>query len=204
MTEQYYNESVEQAASYNSRLCAEKKMRMPFLDSQTGVAQNHTRLWMPYRYRSPGKFIHIYSYLFISPSLSCLLLVNVMLIMYNWADLTLLPLFNSSLGAIFHCYTLRKGSKMYYNQTQRILLYSMHIFLQVWNPVRSIHILLKDGRWKKGHIKRGRQPNLPELKKRMRVPKVSNLSVNHYFRLNVYFFIICLFLVNRGTRINGD
>lgn len=56
MNEQYYKECVEQAANYNARLSAERKMRLPFLDSQTGVAQNHTRLWMPYRYRGPGQF----------------------------------------------------------------------------------------------------------------------------------------------------
>ena len=54
MNEQYYKECVEQAANYNARLASEGKMRLPFLDSQTGVAQNHSQLWMPYRYRGPG------------------------------------------------------------------------------------------------------------------------------------------------------
>ena len=54
MNEQYYKECVEQAANYNARLASERKMRLPFLDSQTGVAQNHSQLWMPYRYRGPG------------------------------------------------------------------------------------------------------------------------------------------------------
>lgn len=63
MTKKYYKERIDNAASYNSRLCSEKKLRLPFLDSQTGVAQNHSNLWMLYRYRSPGQFAgQIYSY----------------------------------------------------------------------------------------------------------------------------------------------
>ena len=54
LTEQYYREALENVASYNSRLCTERRQRLPFIDSQTGVAQNHTNLWMPYRYRGPG------------------------------------------------------------------------------------------------------------------------------------------------------
>ena len=57
MNEQYYKECVEQAANYNARLSAERRMRLPFLDSQTGVAQSHSQLWMPYRYRGPGKML---------------------------------------------------------------------------------------------------------------------------------------------------
>ena len=58
MNEQYYKECVEQAANYNARLAAERRMRLPFLDSQTGVAQNHSQLWMPYRYRGPGRWMN--------------------------------------------------------------------------------------------------------------------------------------------------
>ena len=42
---------MDSAASYNARLCNERRLRSPFLDSQTGVAQNHSNLWIPYRYR---------------------------------------------------------------------------------------------------------------------------------------------------------
>ena len=55
LTKKYYKERIDNAASYNSRLCSERKLRLPFLDSQTGVAQNHSNLWMLYRHRSPGK-----------------------------------------------------------------------------------------------------------------------------------------------------
>ena len=54
LTEQHYREALENVASYNSRLCTERRQRLPFIDSQTGVAQNHTNLWIPYRYRGPG------------------------------------------------------------------------------------------------------------------------------------------------------
>ena len=52
--EQAFVEAIENAASVNTRLCIERKMRLPFLDSQTGVAQNHTILWHPYKDRQPG------------------------------------------------------------------------------------------------------------------------------------------------------
>lgn len=62
-SESFYNEAIEQAASFNIRLKNDRKMRLPFLDSQTGVAQSHTDLWHSYRHRRPGKFLgQIYSY----------------------------------------------------------------------------------------------------------------------------------------------
>lgn len=54
LNEQFYREAVDNVASYNSRLCSERRLRLPFLDSQTGVAQNHSNLFIPYRYRNPG------------------------------------------------------------------------------------------------------------------------------------------------------
>ncbi|KZC07733.1 Zinc finger protein DPF3 [Dufourea novaeangliae] len=58
-----YRESIENASTYNSRLCRERRLRMPFLDSQTGVAQNHSALFMSARERLPG-LLHgqIYTY----------------------------------------------------------------------------------------------------------------------------------------------
>ncbi|XP_059156540.1 zinc finger protein ubi-d4-like isoform X2 [Physella acuta] len=53
-TEQRYMDLLEQTASFNTRLSIERKMRLPFLDSQTGVAQRHTNLFHPYRHRLPG------------------------------------------------------------------------------------------------------------------------------------------------------
>lgn len=54
MNDPVYKETVENAASYNSRLSSERTMRLPFLDSQTGVAQNHSNLFMDPRQRLPG------------------------------------------------------------------------------------------------------------------------------------------------------
>jgi hypothetical protein len=31
-----YREAIENSANYNTRLCIERRLRMPFLDSQTG------------------------------------------------------------------------------------------------------------------------------------------------------------------------
>ncbi|KAG7272725.1 hypothetical protein CRUP_038171 [Coryphaenoides rupestris] len=52
--EQCYRDAMEQCHSYNSRLCAERSVRMPFLDSQTGVAQSNCYIWMEKRHRGPG------------------------------------------------------------------------------------------------------------------------------------------------------
>ncbi|XP_052262041.1 zinc finger protein DPF3-like isoform X2 [Dreissena polymorpha] len=62
-SETVYLDAVEAAASFNLRLKNDRKMRLPFLDSQTGVAQSHTDLWHSYRHRQPGKYVgQIYSY----------------------------------------------------------------------------------------------------------------------------------------------
>uniref|UniRef100_A0A8C7LGC0 Double PHD fingers 2 n=1 Tax=Oncorhynchus kisutch TaxID=8019 RepID=A0A8C7LGC0_ONCKI len=45
---------MEQCHNYNARLCAERSVRMPFLDSQTGVAQSNCYIWMEKRHRGPG------------------------------------------------------------------------------------------------------------------------------------------------------
>ncbi|XP_059817307.1 zinc finger protein neuro-d4 isoform X2 [Hypanus sabinus] len=45
---------MEHCRSYNARLCAERSMRLPFLDSQTGVAQNNCYIWMDKTHRGPG------------------------------------------------------------------------------------------------------------------------------------------------------
>uniref|UniRef100_A0AAY4E025 D4, zinc and double PHD fingers family 2 n=1 Tax=Denticeps clupeoides TaxID=299321 RepID=A0AAY4E025_9TELE len=52
--EQYYKDAMEQCHSYNARLCAERSILMPFLDSQTGVAQSNCYIWMEKRHRSAG------------------------------------------------------------------------------------------------------------------------------------------------------
>ncbi|XP_049613434.1 zinc finger protein DPF3 isoform X2 [Syngnathus scovelli] len=53
--DQFYKDAIEQCRSYNSRLRAERSVRMPFLDSQTGVAQNNCYIWMEKCQRQPGR-----------------------------------------------------------------------------------------------------------------------------------------------------
>ncbi|MBN3270849.1 DPF3 protein, partial [Polyodon spathula] len=52
--DQFYKEAIEHCRSYNARLCAERSVRLPFLDSQTRVAQNNCYIWMEKRHRGPG------------------------------------------------------------------------------------------------------------------------------------------------------
>lgn len=54
MKDATYKEAIESSANFNTRLCIERRMRLPFLDSQTGVAQNHSNLFMHKRQRMPG------------------------------------------------------------------------------------------------------------------------------------------------------
>ncbi|KOB75265.1 Requim [Operophtera brumata] len=58
-----YKEIIENSSTFNSRLCAERRMRMPFIDTQTGVAQNHCNLFVTKRQRLPGqKEGQVYTY----------------------------------------------------------------------------------------------------------------------------------------------
>ncbi|XP_053908865.1 zinc finger protein neuro-d4 isoform X2 [Cuculus canorus] len=52
--EEFYREALEHCRSYNARLCAERSLRLPFLDAQTGVAQNNCYIWMESAHRRPG------------------------------------------------------------------------------------------------------------------------------------------------------
>ncbi|XP_051941968.1 zinc finger protein DPF3-like isoform X1 [Hippocampus zosterae] len=52
--DQFYKDAIEQCRSYNARLCAERSVRLPFLDSQTRVAQNNCYIWMERHQRSPA------------------------------------------------------------------------------------------------------------------------------------------------------
>ncbi|KAF3849708.1 hypothetical protein F7725_019427 [Dissostichus mawsoni] len=58
--DQFYREAIEHCRSYNARLCAERSVRMPFLDSQTGVAQNNCYIWMEKCQRQPGSRTDVY------------------------------------------------------------------------------------------------------------------------------------------------
>ncbi|KFM80655.1 Zinc finger protein DPF3, partial [Stegodyphus mimosarum] len=63
LSDSFYKDAMEHAASYNTRLCLERKMRLPFLDQQTGVAQSDCALWMHKWQRMPGKTEgQLYSY----------------------------------------------------------------------------------------------------------------------------------------------
>lgn len=58
-----YKEAIENSETFNTRLCIERRLRMPFLDPQTGVAQYHSSLFFRSRERIPGlKEGQIYSY----------------------------------------------------------------------------------------------------------------------------------------------
>ncbi|KAL5286969.1 DPF2 family protein [Megaselia abdita] len=61
--EKAYREILENSETFNQRLCIERRLRMPFLDPQTGVAQNHCALFMKQNQRLPGfKKGQIYTY----------------------------------------------------------------------------------------------------------------------------------------------
>lgn len=49
-----YQENIEYSSSFNTRLRLERRLRLPFFDPQTGVAQNHCSLFMARRQRMPG------------------------------------------------------------------------------------------------------------------------------------------------------
>jgi len=58
-----YKEYLESAASFNRKLNEERKMRLPYIDSQTGVAQRHYNSERLQRERMPGqKLGQIYTY----------------------------------------------------------------------------------------------------------------------------------------------
>lgn len=48
-----YREFIESSSSYNHKIVRERKFRLPFLDSQTGVAQSDCCLWMTKNDRLP-------------------------------------------------------------------------------------------------------------------------------------------------------
>lgn len=63
LNDQSYSELIEYSANFNARLCLERRLRMPFLDPQTGVAQKHSNLYFKKSQRLPGlKEGQIYTY----------------------------------------------------------------------------------------------------------------------------------------------
>lgn len=58
-----YRENIQYSSNFNTRLCHERQLRLPFFDPQTNVAQNHCSLYMTKRQRMPGiNKGQIYSY----------------------------------------------------------------------------------------------------------------------------------------------
>jgi len=58
-----YVELLEHCKNYNGRLMNERRARLPYLDSQTKVAQKDCSLWFERRHRGPGlKPNQVYSY----------------------------------------------------------------------------------------------------------------------------------------------
>ncbi|XP_078592045.1 zinc finger protein DPF3-like isoform X9 [Branchiostoma floridae x Branchiostoma japonicum] len=51
---QFYKEALENASHFNARVVMERKLRLPFLDTLTGVAQTNCSLWMSPSQRRPG------------------------------------------------------------------------------------------------------------------------------------------------------
>lgn len=41
-----YREAVENSVNYNTRLCIERRLRMPFLDTQTGITNLYGYLYI--------------------------------------------------------------------------------------------------------------------------------------------------------------
>lgn len=58
-----YTELIDHSASFNARLSHERRLRLPFLDPQTGVAQKHSNLHFKSSQRLPGlRLGQIYTY----------------------------------------------------------------------------------------------------------------------------------------------
>lgn len=63
LNDKNYSELIEYSANFNARLSCERRLRMPFLDPQTGVAQKHSNLYFKKSERLPGlKEGQIYTY----------------------------------------------------------------------------------------------------------------------------------------------
>ena len=58
-----YREAMEQVHTYNSKLLLDRRLRMPYIDSQTGLAQQDCHLWVSRVQRcAPLREGQIYSY----------------------------------------------------------------------------------------------------------------------------------------------
>ena len=57
--EQKYSSALESVRGWNAKMMAERKMRQPYLDNTTGLAQGNCHLWTSAHDRQPGIF-HFY------------------------------------------------------------------------------------------------------------------------------------------------
>lgn len=90
--EEFYKEAIEHCRSYNARLCAERSMRLPFLDSQTGVAQSNCYIWMEKNHRGPGvcvSYLRSIKCLVESKAHLCVCLPN--LVLHKWFSPVICP-----------------------------------------------------------------------------------------------------------------
>lgn len=58
-----YREAMDQVHVYNSKILLDRRLRMPYIDSQTGLAQQDCHLWVSRVQRcAPMRHGQIYSY----------------------------------------------------------------------------------------------------------------------------------------------
>lgn len=63
VSRELYKDALENVSAFNSRLRFERRLRIPFIDAQTGIAMNNCNLWISKLERRPGQTPHyIYSY----------------------------------------------------------------------------------------------------------------------------------------------
>ena len=51
-----YSDAMDSIVKFNKQLSLERKSRIPFLDSQTGIAQSNSMLWHDRTQRAKCKF----------------------------------------------------------------------------------------------------------------------------------------------------
>jgi len=63
LADQSYRDAIKNTSSFNVRLVNERRLRLPFLDAQTGVAQSDSYIWADLWQRMPGHTSgQLYSY----------------------------------------------------------------------------------------------------------------------------------------------
>lgn len=54
--EMRYSAAMESVKTWNSKMMIERKMRQPYLDNTTGLAQTNCHLWVSNMDRNPGQY----------------------------------------------------------------------------------------------------------------------------------------------------